>query len=67
MADQYSVLICLLLTNDTRVVLKRKFCFVEESFALKKKVIFKINFCFINDISMFIRESFVSPKESFVS
>ena len=62
MADQYSVLICLLLTNDTRVVLKRKFCFVEESFALKKKVI-----CFINDISMFIRESFVFPKESFVS
>ena len=41
MADQYSVLICLLLTSDTRVVLKGKFCFVKESFALKKKLFLK--------------------------
>ena len=51
--DQYSVLICLLLTNDTRVILKRKFCFVKESFAFKKKVLFS-------------KIKFSSEKESFV-
>ena len=66
MVDQYSGFICLLLISDTRIVLKRKFCFVKESFEhfqkesfiFKKKVIFKRNFCFI--ISFFISKSIVS-------